>query len=530
MKKTWTGRIGLGLGLGLLAALWQIAPVRDAAAEQVLRTTSSGFRTLNPAVQSGGATGIPGTQIFAGLVRIGADYKPQPYLADSWTRAADGLSYTFKLNKAAKFHDGQPITSTDVAYSLGVVKANHPFGPVMFGNVTAVDTPDPLTVVIRLSKPTPWLLQALHPLLMPVLPKHIYDDGKDIKSHPRNMQDVVGSGPFRVVENVPGDHMTLERVKDFFLPGRPHVDRIVTKITTDPVANMLALERGDIDYQPLADLNPREVRRLEADKNLIVTTKGYDAFGHVNYLELNLRKAPYSDKRVRQAISYAIDRKFITEKLFLGLADPAYGPIHSSSPFYAKDLPHFDGNIDHAIKLLDEAGLKPDGNGIRFKMVLDVPNWSANHLGVIADYLRPRLKKIGIDVELRKSPDFATWASRVAGGDYDASMNGAWNYPDPVIGVHRLYLCSNIRKVIWSNTEGYCNQKVDELLNQAAITDDAAARKKLYVEFQKIAANDVALVFLTEQKYITVIKKTTQHYPLGVWGALSPWDEMTVAP
>lgn len=530
MTKTWTRRLGLGLGLGLLAVLWQTVPARDASAEQVLRTMSSGYRTLNPAVQSGAATGVPGVQIFAGLVRIGDNFKPEPYLADSWTRAADGLSYTFKLNKNAKFHDGQPVTAADVAYSLGVVKANHPFGPVMFGNVTAVDTPDPLTVVIRLSKPTPWLLQALHPLLMPVLPKHVYDDGQDIKTHPRNMQNVVGSGPFRVVENQVGDHLTLERVADYFMPGRPHVDRIVIKITTDPVSSSLAMERGDIDYQPLADLNPREVRRLEADKNLTITTKGYDAFGHVNYLELNLRKAPYNDKRVRQAISYAIDRKFITQKLFLGLADPAYGPIHSASPFYAKDLPHFDGNIERAKKLLDEAGLKPDADGVRFKMVLDVPNWSANHLGVIADYLRPQLKKVGINVELRKSPDFGTWTGRVISGEYDATMNGAWNYPDPVIGVHRLYLCSNIRKVIWSNTEGYCNQKVDTLLNEAAVTDDAAARKTLYGEFQKIAADDVALVFLTEQKYITVIKKTTHNYPLGVWGGLSPWDQITLKP
>jgi peptide/nickel transport system substrate-binding protein len=528
MAKAWVGRVVLGLGL--LTTAWQILPTGPALAETVMRTNNTGFRTLNPAVQSGGATGVPGSQIFAGLVRIGDKYEPQPYLAESWTRAADGLSYTFKLNKSAKFHDGQPVTASDVAYSLDVVKTNHPFGTVMFGNVSAVETPDPLTVVVRLAKPTPWLLQSLHPLLMPVLPKHVYDDGKDIKTHPRNMQDVVGSGPFRVVENKVGEHLILERVKDYFITGRPNVDRIVAKITTDPVSSVLAMENGDIEYQPLAELNPREVRRLEANKNLIVTTKGYDAFGHVNYLELNLRKAPYSDKRVRQAISYAIDRKFITEKLFLGLADPAYGPIHSASPFFTKDLPHFDGNIDKAKNLLDEAGLKPDASGVRFTMVLDVPNWSTSHLGIIADYLRPQLKKAGIAVELRKSPDFGTWVSRVTGGEYDATMNGAWNYPDPVIGVHRLYLCSNIRKVIWSNTEGYCNEKVDALLNDAAVTDDPAARKALYGQFQKTAAEDVALVFLTEQKYITVINKRVQNYPIGVWGGLSPWDDLSIKP
>ena len=94
---------------------------------------------------------------------------------------------------------------------------------------------------------------------------------------------------------------------------------------------------------------------------------------------------------------------------------------------------------------MDEAGLKPDAKGVRFSMTLEVPNWSASHLGIMADYMRPQLKKVGIEVELRKSPDFATWINRVVGGEYDATMNGAWNYPDPVIGVHRLYLCSKIR-------------------------------------------------------------------------------------
>lgn len=518
-----------GLGLGLLAGFAGAIPALDASAQEVLRTLSSGYRTLNPAVQSGGATGMPGSQIFAGLVQIGDNYQPQPYLADSWSRSADGLSYTFKLNKNAKFHDGQPVTSADVAYSLGIVKANHPFGPVMLGNVTSVETPDPLTAVIKLSKPTPSLLQSLHPLLMPVMPKHVYDDGKDIKTHPRNMQDVVGSGPFRVAEHKVGEYLVLERSPNFFRTGYPKVDRIVTTISTDPAARSLAIEKGDVDYQPLADLTPREVRRMENNKNLTITTKGYDAFGHVNYLELNLRKAPYNDVRVRQAISYAIDRKFITEKLFLGIADPAYGPIHSASLFHAKDLPRFDNDLEKAKKLLDEAGLKPDAKGVRFSMTLEVPNWSASHLGIMADYMRPQLKKVGIEVELRKSPDFATWINRVVGGEYDATMNGAWNYPDPVIGVHRLYLCSNIRKVIWTNTQAYCNEKVDELLNKAAVTDDTVERTRLYQDFQRIAAYDLPLVFLTEEKYVTAIKSTTKDYPLGVWGGLSPWDRIRIA-
>ena len=144
----------------------------------------AGVRHLNPAVQSGGATGVPGTQIFAGLVRIDDKFVPHPYLAKSWEVSDDGMSYTFHLVENARFHDGEPITSEDVAFSLATVKANHPFGIAMFDAVDRVDTPDPHTAVIRLKKPHPALMQALAPLLMPVIPKHVFGDGQEPKTHP----------------------------------------------------------------------------------------------------------------------------------------------------------------------------------------------------------------------------------------------------------------------------------------------------------------------------------------------------------
>ena len=131
----------------------------------------AGVRHLNPAVQSGGATGVPGTQLFAGLVRIDDKFEPHPYLAKHWEISDDGLGYNLPPRRERTLHDGKPITSEDVAFSLGIVKANHPFGIAMFDAVERVDTPDPHTVVIRLSKPHPALMQALAPLLMPCHPQ-----------------------------------------------------------------------------------------------------------------------------------------------------------------------------------------------------------------------------------------------------------------------------------------------------------------------------------------------------------------------
>ncbi|CAN0510021.1 unnamed protein product, partial [Discosporangium mesarthrocarpum] len=168
----------------------------------VLGTTQKA-RHLNPAVQSGIATAVPGTQIFATPLRFDENWEPQPYLAESWSISDDGKSITLKLRANAKFHDGKPITSEDVAFSLQTVKDNHPFKS-MFAPVTGVDTPDPLTAVINFEKAHPAALLAMSSALLPIIPKHVYGDGQDPKSHPANNAPV-GSGPFKFVEFKPGE-------------------------------------------------------------------------------------------------------------------------------------------------------------------------------------------------------------------------------------------------------------------------------------------------------------------------------------
>jgi len=141
----------------------------------IIPEAGGGARHLNPAVQSGVATAVPGTQIFASPLRFDANWRPQPYLAKSWEMAADGRSLTLKLVEGATFHDGKPITSEDVAFSVMTVKKYHPFQQ-MFAPVSSVETPDAHTVVIRLSRPHPALLLAMSPALCPILPKHVFDD------------------------------------------------------------------------------------------------------------------------------------------------------------------------------------------------------------------------------------------------------------------------------------------------------------------------------------------------------------------
>jgi peptide/nickel transport system substrate-binding protein len=180
----------------------------------LIATLNSNVRNLNSAVQSGTVPGFPGAQLFASPLRYDENWTPQPYLAESWNISEDGLTVTLNLVKNATFHDGHPITSSDVAFSVKVIQENHPFKS-MFAPVASVDTPDEHTAVLNLSQPHPALMLAMSGQLMSIIPEHIYGDGQNPKTHSRNNKDVVGSGPFKLVEFKNGEHVIVERYDDF---------------------------------------------------------------------------------------------------------------------------------------------------------------------------------------------------------------------------------------------------------------------------------------------------------------------------
>ncbi|MCW8164548.1 ABC transporter substrate-binding protein [Verminephrobacter aporrectodeae subsp. tuberculatae] len=478
-------------------------------------------RHLNGAVQSGIATAMPATQIFASPLRFDDKWNPQPYLAESWKLADDGQSLTLNLRKNAVFHDGKPITSADVAFSIMAIKANHPF-QTMLGPVEKVDTPDPYTAIIRMSTPHPAIVLAMSPALAPILPKHIYGDGQDLKNHPRNSTDVVGSGPFRMTEFKPSQRIVLERFDKFFLQGKPYLDKLIVNITPDAASLMLGFERGDVQMVPFA----RPEARLAANPQVTQTPKGYDGIGAINWLAFNLTRKPLSDGAVRKAIATSIDKNFITKALMSGFATPTDGPIVAASPFAVTDLVRYPVDLKKAAEMLDAAGYKAGANGERFRIAIDYLPGSDDQQKNVAEYIRGQLKKVGITVEVRASADFPSWAKRLATHDFDMSMDIVFNWGDPIIGVHRTYLSTNIKPIIWTNTQSYANPKVDELLNAAGSIVDPTKRKAYYATFQKIVTDELPLVFINQVPYHTLTNKKVGNPPTTIWGPMSPMDEV----
>ncbi len=501
------------------AALWAATLTAPALADggTLVIASTQVPRHLNGAVQSGIATAVPSTQIFASPLRYDENWDPQPYLAESWSTSEDGRQVTLNLVKDATFHDGKPVTSEDVAFSIMTTKENHPFRS-MFAPVESIDTPDPHTAIINLSQPHPALLLALSPALAPVLPKHIYGDGQDPKSHPAN-SNPVGSGPFMLEEFTPGEAVVLKKNPNFFIEGRPMLDEIIIRIIKDPSALLIAMENGEADMYPFM-AGSQEIRRLEKVDHLDITTDGYAAVGPINWLAFNTASPKLSDPRVRQAIAYAVDRDFITKALHRGVSAPQRGPIVESSPFFDETIPAYDVDIDKANALMAEAGF---GDGM--ELTVDYIPGPAEQQKNIAEYLKSQLKKIGIDVTVRAAPDFPTWAGRVSGHDFDLTMDVVFNWGDPVIGVHRTYLGSNIKKgVIWSNTQQYNNPEVDRILGEAAVETDPEKRKALYAQFQQIVAEDLPIYWINTLPYHTAYDKRLSGAPSGIWGTMHPMD------
>lgn len=523
---TQLGRVRRSLIVAVLAGLALATASGPAAAQArggTLKVSYPEPTHLNPAIVSGTPTGIPGVQIFAGLVLHDDKFQPQPYLAERWTISPDARTYTFHLRNAT-FHDGKPITSEDVKFSVEVVKANHPFGPAMHRTLEAVETPDPRTVVFRLSHPNPAFMSVVAPILLPVLPKHVFGDG-DIRKHPANLKPV-GSGPFRVVDFQKGQHLILERYDKFFLPGKPYLDRIIFEYIPDPSARLAAFETGAIHLLPYNYVGVGNLRRVEQLPFAAITTRGYEAIGPLYWVEINLRKKELSDVRVRRALAHAIDKNLILKDIMLGYGKVADGPIVSASPYYAPKLHRYPYSLDTANKLLDEAGYRRGADGTRFKVVLDMIPGTAEVVSV-GEYIREQGKKIGVDVQLRNSPDFPTWAGRMSNWEFELSLDAVFNWPDPVVGVERTYISSNIKKAVWTNVMGYSNPKVDDLFARAQREANLDKRKALYQEVQGILTDELPLIWISEIGYTTVWNKEFDGLPMNIWGTMSPFLDVT---
>ena len=441
-------------------------------------------------------TQLVGGKIYEGLLNYDFDLNPLPSLAKSWKVSPDGLTYEFKLQENAVWHDGKPFTSADVIFTTrDYLPKVHSRARNNFSNVEEWLAPDKHTVVFKMKRVFAPFLGAFQVGSAPMVPKHIYEN-TDFRANPANAAPV-GTGPFKFKEWVRGSHIQLVRNEAYWAAGLPKIDEIIFKIIPDVAARTMALESGAVDIATSFDLELFDIPRLQSNKNLVRVDKGGEFFGRMGWLEINHRVKPLDDKRFRQALMYAIDREFIVKRIWFGVGKPAVGPFTSATKFHNAKARKYNLDLKKAEALLDEMGLKRGAGGKRVTLKL-LQSPYGGPWARLAEYIKQALGRVGIEIVM-ESTDAGAFAQRVSNWDFELTFNILLQFGDPALGVSRSYVSSNIQKgIMFSNTMGYQNKRVDELFAEGSATVDEAARKKAYDEVQDILLDEVPVVWLIE--------------------------------
>lgn len=481
---------------------------------------------LQIGVNNQGPTLVVAPKMFQGLITFSPTLEPIPQLAKSWTVSPDNREFTFNLEQNVTWHDGRPFTADDVIFS--VMKFHMEVAPRARGIFSLIETataPDPHTVRFVLKQSFQPFLLMFDSTACAIVAKHLFD-GQEYRTAPA-VQRPVGTGPFRFVEWQRGNFIRLERNETYWKPGRPYLDAIIYRIVPDSQSRRLALETGQVQLTQGSDIEPFDVPQMRARPNLEVSVNGWEYYSPLSWVEINHRVAPLGDPRVRQAISMAIDRNFIAQRLWFNVGKPATNPIASTTRFHdaSARIAGFDPRA--AAALLDAAGHRANAQGVRFTLKhLVLPYgevWSR-----LAEYLRQSLRQVGIVLEL-ESTDAGSWARRIGNWEYETSINFVYQFGDPTLGVERTYVSSNIQRVTFTNTGGYSNPEVDALFARARAGTTAAERQAAFSAVQRILVQEVPQIWLMEMAFPTIHDRRLRNVITTGLGVHTSFDDVFLA-
>lgn len=263
----------------------------------------------------------------------------------------------------------------------------------------------------------------------------------------------------------------------------------------------VAFERGDVDVLRSGDADSVDIRRLKALPKVEYTTKGWELFSPMAYLQMNERRPPFDNVKVRQAVMAALNRKFIVDNIFFGLGKVATGPISSTTPFYDGNVPAYTFDVKKARELIKASGVDLSKTPVKILLNPNGSPWER-----LAEYTKQSLEQVGFKVEI-ESADSGTWFKRMSDFDFDMTFAYTSQYGDPALGVSRLFLARNIVKgSAFVNNQGYQNPAVDALWDQAASATSVDERRKLYSQIQRVLVDDVSNGYLFELVHPTLYR------------------------
>ena len=439
------------------------------------------------------------TQVYNTLVRYDDKLKAHPDLAESWSFSKDGLTLEFKLREGVKFHNGRELVADDVVWNIQRVQdpktAAH-VRPLSLA-IKSAEAADKYRVVLRMEKPTPAVLDLFDTMF--IMPKEAVAEIQKMG---------VGTGPFQVVEWIPGDKVIFKKFPDYFRKGLPYLDGVILQQIPDAPALVVNLEAGALDMA--YEVPPRDAARLMNDRKAVLLQSMGGAI--VVDIMMNVSRPPFDNKKVRQAINHAVDRKRFVDMVLVGFGDPWCQPFPPQSLGFSKDLgtKHCTFDLAQAKQLLAEAGY-PNG----FEAVLHISTATFPITRQFAQILQADLAKIGVRLTIRdvEPAEYreVTWGTKNKFAIVLHEYGRGNRDPDT------LFKAAGA----WYTKDGmptFTSPEYIRLVDEAGNTLDPAKRRRVYDEIARYLADQAFTVPIAPNLTLTAIRPTAQEVTVNVDG------------
>lgn len=430
--------------------------------------------SLDPAISSVYTGAQVYDNIFSKLVDLDENNKLYGILATKWTQTGP-KTWVFDLVDGVTFHNGEKFTSADVKFTFERIldpKTASAYTP-LFDQIASIEATTPTQVTFKLKN-------TFGPFL-----NNLANNGEIMNKKAVTAADParnpVGTGPFKFVEWVQGDHITLKKFDGYFSKGQPYLDGIQFKFLLVDDSRIQSLRSGELDWADALPLQQLPTLKTAADFSYVTNPIA----GIPDFLAMNMKKAPFNKKEIRQAIAWAIDRKQIRDVAYFGAGEIGSAEVPSGSPWYGGTDAFANGpDLGKAKALLAQAGVS---GGLTIKY-LGLPQYP--ELLKTGQVVRDQLKAIGITMEIEQV-DVSVWFDRFVKGDYEITSA----YQERTIDPDNFYAIV-LRSGGSINTTGYANPAFDALVDQARKETDDAKRKELYVSIRQMVFDDVPLIFV----------------------------------
>lgn len=457
-------------------------------------------RILDPAVNFDNASW---RQTYVGYDRLvqydGSSTRIKPMLAKSWEVSKDAKVYTFKLRKDARFHDGTVVDAKAVKFSFDRLKKIGKGPSEAFAPLKEVQVVDQFTVRFILDYPFGPFLSTLATNGASIVNPRVMEFEKDGDLGQAYLADrMMGSGPYKIKEWVRDQRLVLEANNDYW-GGRPRIQQVIIRIVPESSAQRMMLLKGEVDIAEGILID--QYAKLRNEPNVTV----FEAPSQLtNIVYMNNKRPPLNNPKVRQALSYAVDYEGIIKHVLQGNATQMRGPIPRGMWGYDENLLQYKYDPAKAKRLLAEAGY-PNGFKLKIMYADRVPTWEQEVLALQASFA-----EIGVKLE----PELYAWPTlreKVDRADFDLSM-GIWSpdYADPYMFMHYWFHSSN--QGLSGNRAFYKNEKVDALLEQAAMSPSQQERIRLYQQAQKIIIEEPPYIFLYQRNFLLPMSKRVKGF------------------